>query len=173
MPIRVTLPIISTMLLTVSNLAGSMGVRPVHAAAQQPPDPCSASVGSISLFIRGGSSKPQLVLRGGGNVFSLSLFTDERNPASLPGDTPRVFSFERGTTVYFGLVHAFHHGTHQHLCFNGSVLVLRQDKREHSLMRSVHNIQIRLDGIIAGRMARVTLIAGHANYWVYGTVSTS
>jgi len=89
------IPLVVSAIFLASCLAQSTLAHQVHAAGPQLPDPCMAPVGSVRLFIRGGSETPQWVLHGGGNIFSLSLFPDERNSASPPGDTPGVFSFRR------------------------------------------------------------------------------
>ncbi len=160
------IPLVVSAIFLVLCLAQSTLAHQVHAAGPQLPDPCMAPVGSVRLFIRGGSETPQWVLHGGGNIFSLSLFPDERNSASPPGDTPGVFSFDHGPTMYTGLVHAFRHGARQHLCFGGPVFAETEGNHGRT---SVQGIPIRLDGLITGRMVSVTLVVGRATYWVYGS----
>lgn len=160
--------LIGIALFLALSLAQFTLAHPVSAANPQPPDPCSAPVGSVPLLIRGGSETPQWVLRGGRNIFSLSLYPAARNPAALPWDTPGVFSFERGVMVYIGLLHAFRHGTRQHLCFSGPVYMVKSGGHGHN---SAQTIPIRLDGTKRGNSISVMLVVAHAVYWVYGITS--
>lgn len=149
-------------ILTSSGVTQNEGGNIAIAAS----DPCSVSVGALLSPLSSGTTSNWKIVRGGGNIFYLE--TLPRPSVDFTGfaeDTPGWFGFIRGTRMFLGFVHIFHHPTYQHVCSDG--LILLGTVQGHSLRDDGHT-QGRLDGTLVGTRITVTLVVRGIRYWVYG-----
>lgn len=145
--------------ITSSGLTRYVGGNVAIAAS----DPCSIPVGDLISPLSSGTTGNWKIVQGGGNVFYLEILP--RPSVDFADDTPGWFGFIRGTRMFLGFVHIFHHPTYQHLCDDG--LILLATIQGHRLRDDGH-IQGRLDGSLVGTRITITLVAQGIRYWVYG-----
>lgn len=145
--------------VTSSGMTQYVGGNSAIAAA----DPCSIPVGDLISPLASGTTGNWKTVHGGGNVFYLE--TLPRPSVDFADDTPGWFNFIRGTRMFLGFVHLFHHPTYQHLCSDGLILLATVQGRH---VHDDGHMQGRLDGTLVRTRITITLVARGIRYWVYG-----
>lgn len=158
-------------------------VAPARAGGLATADPCGAPL-PVQLAFTSGPLTAQTTLRGGGASMSIAQFVGSLNGAvqrihRVNGGPPlarndRVAEFTFYTPgrkhLYAGPIHVFRHGTRQHVCRAGVVMV---DAHGNTTEQpNPYRVTFRFDGWIAGTRAWGDVWTGKTHFRLTGTTRT-
>jgi hypothetical protein len=157
-------------------LVGALTVAPAYAGGPSASDYCSSPLPTQLAFSGGGPNTSVYTLHGragtltivqfGGNGLAseLRLLGYRRLPGEIVGEFTIVTPGK--AHIYGGPVHVFRHPLQQHVCRTGAIEV---DAAGNTTQQTnPYRLDVRIDGTIRGRQARVSVWIGSTRYTFSG-----